>query len=147
MYKHERIGLIIFGPSALANKNRNKIFGTIQSGKIVNKYFLNIARVVLDPRFRGAGLAGDFIKLTSYLVPTRYIEIITSLSAVNGFLKKAGFRYVGRTNGDMKGAWSLPKTNITASTVRSIVQSKMSITYYWILDKGGQNGNENKTES
>jgi len=134
MYKNERIGLIIFGPSALGNSNRSKIFGKIRSARVINKYFIGISRVVLDPRFRGAGLAGDFIKLTSHLVPQRYVEIITSLSAVNGFLKHAGFQYIGRTNGSSTAWLRGGAKKLTSDT---LLQSKLSVTYYWILDKGG----------
>jgi len=73
---------------------------TTKGAKLTNAKFINLSRVVIDPRYRGCGIASDFVAavcLYDDLVDVRYVELIASMGKVNLFWKKAGFIDYGQT--------------------------------------------------
>lgn len=65
------------------------------SGHEVNRLFCNVSRIVLDPRYRGAGIAGDFLRAVVLQAPTRYVELVTSMGTMTRFWERAGFQDYG----------------------------------------------------
>jgi len=102
----ELVGSLVMASPKLLLKERHVAFPTIKpSGKdtkISNQYRMrwinanmsNVARVVVDTMYRGAGLAYRFTNIAARMEGKRYIEIQSSMSKYNLFAEKAGFRFV-----------------------------------------------------
>lgn len=96
------IGIVLFAATSLASSSRSDVFGKHFTPEVVNKWFSNANRIVLDPRYRGAGVAAKMLRGASYLHAKaenrRYIELKTSMAAVNHFGQAAGYVRVGETD-------------------------------------------------
>ena len=97
----EPIGICVFGCGPLSSSVRNRLFGlrgkmTRQWGKWINRTFTSVARLVLDPRYRGAGIAAAFLRRACRLAPWPWIELVSEMADLVGFCESAGFRRVGR---------------------------------------------------
>ena len=97
----EKVGICIFGFGSLANAHRNRLFGL--SGKmssararLINRNFTCVSRLVLDPRYRGAGIGGWFLRRACEAAPWPWIELISEMSNLVPFYRTAGFVMVGR---------------------------------------------------
>lgn len=133
LHAGEPIGITVIGPAALANAARNRLFGRRRwTGQDVNRLFCNVSRLVLDPRYRGAGIAGDFLAAVCERAPTRYVELIASMGAMSGFWRRAGFRDGGPTGGD-NAADGARGRHIRAAVG---AQSALSQMRYYLLDTG-----------
>lgn len=99
------VGYVSFGPPSLASTNRRETFGKHFDAAVVNKWFSTVTRVVLDPRYRGAGIASTMLRdaCTHHAErkSIKYIEAKTSMGAVNRFNQAAGFRLMG-TNSQLE---------------------------------------------
>ncbi len=127
------MGVAVLGPAALANAGRNRVFGRRKwSGADVNRLFCNVARIVIDPRYRGAGIAADFLAAVCERAPTRYVELVASMGAVSGFWRRAGFVDCGPTVGGQQARGARGRH------VRGAVaaQSLLSQMRYYLLDRG-----------
>lgn len=142
----EPIGICIIGPAALESSVRRKIFGRRFQAREVNRYFANVSRIVLDPRYRGCGLAAQFLakacRLYAEEKQVRYIELLTSLGGINHFCRAAGFMFGGIVNqlesGRRAGGGRRAKTMKRRG-------NQMRVLYYFILDTrktstGGNSG-------
>jgi len=94
------IGICVFGFGPLASAGRNRLFGltgplTRERADQVNRNFACVSRMVLDPRYRGAGLAGAFLRRCCELSPWPWVELVSEMAALVPFCKKAGFRRIG----------------------------------------------------
>jgi GNAT superfamily N-acetyltransferase len=73
------IGIVMFSPPALGDEQRHEAFGRVLSPSVINKWFSMASRVVLDPRYRGAGIAAttlrDACRHHADLDEVRYIEM------------------------------------------------------------------------
>lgn len=102
------VGFVLFGPTALRNKARHDVFGRVFSPGELNRWFSNAQRIILDPRYRGAGVAADMLraacKAHAETRGVRYIELITSMGAVNYFGQAAGFKKLDERNQMTGGA-------------------------------------------
>ena len=63
----EPIGICVFGFGALSSSVRNRLFGVREKlskslAQRINRNFASVIRLVLDPRYRGAGLAAGFLR-------------------------------------------------------------------------------------
>lgn len=54
-----------------------------------------LARVVLHPTYRGAGLAGPFVRRACRLCPVPWIETLSAMGHLFPFFERAGFVRVG----------------------------------------------------
>ena len=92
------VGIIIYARPALHLAMRNKATrGRYLPGKNasaayrrLNREVKTIARVVVDPQFRGIGLAVRLVAETMPLVGTLYVESLAAMGKVNPFFEKAG---------------------------------------------------------
>jgi len=65
---------------------------------LVNKNIRRIARVVIEPRFRGIGLAAWLVRATMPLMKVPIIEALAVMGLVNPFFEKAGMQaYTAKT--------------------------------------------------
>ena len=65
--------------------------------RIVNKFIRCIGRVVIEPRFRGLGLAVRLVRETMPMMNVPIIESLAVMGHVNPFFEKAGMKaYTGK---------------------------------------------------
>ena len=59
-----------------------------------------IRRVVMLPKFRGVGLAAELVRKSIEMLPDeiKYVECLTSMGEYCGFLQKAGFDFIKKTD-------------------------------------------------
>lgn len=70
--------------------------GRVTRIKLINSEIRRIARVVIEPRFRGLGLAVRLVRETLGLVGTPIVESLAVMGRVNPFFEKAGMKvYTG----------------------------------------------------
>ena len=65
---------------------------------LVNKNIRRITRVIIEPRFRGIGLAAWLVRATMPLMKVPFVEGLAVMGLVNPFLEKAGMQaYTAKT--------------------------------------------------
>lgn len=65
---------------------------------LVNKNIRRISRLIIDPRFRGLGLAGRLVRQTMAQVNVPIIEAVAVMGLINPFFEKAGMKpYAAKT--------------------------------------------------
>lgn len=91
------VGIIIYGaPSAnLAARNRatGGMFGGLDRAEalaLLNERLLCIRRVIIEPRYRGLGLAGRLVRETLPLTGSPMIEAISVMGRSHPFFQRAG---------------------------------------------------------
>lgn len=96
----EPIGICIFTSPPLGLRERNRYFGL--SGRwsrtkiqTMNRQLVSLARVVVHPAYRGAGIAAAFIRRSCASLPWPWIETLAQMGHMNPFFEKAGFVRVG----------------------------------------------------
>jgi hypothetical protein len=95
----EPIGVIVYTMPSMGAELRNIATGNLFVGfdrktrlSLINKNIRCIGRVIIEPRFRGLGLASRLVRET---MPNENIPIIESMAvmgAVNPFFEKAGMK-------------------------------------------------------
>ena len=98
-HDNDPIGICIFGFGPLSSSARNRAFGITGSlstlkAKRINRNFATVSRLVLDPRYRGAGLAAAFLRACCRLAPWPWIELVSEMAALVPFCQAAGFRRI-----------------------------------------------------
>jgi hypothetical protein len=107
--KGEMVGVLMMASPRLLLKERHIVFPKLRPArdsrltntarmKWINANLGVVSRVVIDPLFRGAGLAYRFVNLAARIDGKRFIEIQSSMSKYNLFAQKAGFRFVPPTS-------------------------------------------------
>lgn len=94
------VGICVFGSPAASLALRTKYFGlqrprSASSMQRINASLWLLSRVVLDPVYRGAGIAAGFVARACDSCPVPWIETLTAMGRVNPFFEKAGFERVG----------------------------------------------------
>jgi GNAT superfamily N-acetyltransferase len=92
------VGVIVYTMPAPALELRNKATGGYFSGlggraeqlQIVNENIRCISRVIIEPRYRGLGLASRLVRETMPMLNMPVIEALAVMGAVNPFFEKAG---------------------------------------------------------
>jgi ABC-type lipoprotein export system ATPase subunit/GNAT superfamily N-acetyltransferase len=95
-HRDQQVGICVFTTPPLSLAGRNRFFG--RSGKwtrltvgSLNRQLATLSRVVLHPTYRGAGIAGEFVKRSCEACPYPWIESLAQMGHVNPFFEKAGF--------------------------------------------------------
>lgn len=98
----EPIGICVFTTPPLALAGRSRFFGL--SGKwsrvklqSLNRNIAMLSRVVIHPTYRGAGVAGAFIRRSCESCPFPWIETLTQMGRINPFFERAGFQRINVT--------------------------------------------------
>jgi len=106
LLKHgdEKVGICIFGFGPLTSAQRNRVFGlggkmSSARAEVINRNFACVSRLVLDPRYRGAGIGGWFLRSACEAAPWPWIELISEMANLVPFYKTAGFVQAGRSEG------------------------------------------------
>ncbi len=95
----ETVGVIVYTMPAPGLELRNIATGNLFAGfdrstqlALINKNFRCIARVIIEPRFRGLGLATRLVRETMPQVNVPIIEALAVMGQVNPFFEKAGMK-------------------------------------------------------
>ncbi len=93
------IGVIVYRMPSGGLELRNVATGGMFCGfdRVTNMELLNsnvrcISRVVIEPRFRGLGLASRLVRETVGLMGVPIVEALAVMGAINRFFEKAGMR-------------------------------------------------------
>lgn len=93
----ETVGVVAFRTPSAEVELRNIATGNLFSGfdrfthlALINKNIRCIARLIIEPRFRGLGLASWLVRETMPQMNVPIIEGLSVMGAVNPFLERAG---------------------------------------------------------
>jgi GNAT superfamily N-acetyltransferase len=103
----EPVGVCVFSTPAASLSLRSRYFGLRRprSGAALaalNRQLWLLARVVLHPTYRGAGIAAAFVRRACQTCPVPWIETLTAMGRVNPFFERAGFTRVGVVRKDRR---------------------------------------------
>ena len=91
------IGVIVYSTATLGQELRNIATNNFFIGfdqktqlALLNKYVRRISRVIIEPRFRGLGLAKMLVRETIPMMDFPIIEAVAVMGSVNPFFEKAG---------------------------------------------------------
>ena len=95
-------GMCVFTVPALSLSLRNRFFGrrgrwSKRDLRAMNAQLCLLQRVVLHPTYRGAGVAGAFVRRSCELCPWPWVETLTELGHIHPLFERAGFVRVGET--------------------------------------------------
>jgi GNAT superfamily N-acetyltransferase len=103
----------------------------------LNRQLWLLARVVLHPTYRGAGIAAAFVRRACQTCPVPWIETLTAMGRVNPFFERAGFTRVGvvrkqgRREWDVYGGMYGSRARVSAETW---AKSRFSEPVYYVFD-------------
>jgi ABC-type ATPase with predicted acetyltransferase domain len=98
----------------------------------MNRQLWVLARVVLHPTYRGAGIAAAFVRRACETCPVPWIETLTAMGQVNPFFERAGFRRVGIIRKSKRGSGrGVYGGRLSAE---SAAKSRFSEPVYYVFD-------------
>ena len=133
------VGVCVFAAPAAALRLRSRYFGLHKPSSEVHLRALNrqlwlLARVVLHPTYRGAGVAAAFVRRACQTCPVDWIETLSALGQVNPFFERAGFERVGVVRktgqGNCAGCYGAKK----GVTREMEAKSRFSEPVYYVFD-------------
>lgn len=140
--RKEPVGICIFSTPAFSLRCRNRFFGlsgkrTKLAGRALNQQLITLSRVVIDPKYRGAGIASAFVRRCCELTEWPWVEALAQMGTINPFFERAGFRRVGRSRalkGNRDGhsrIYGCRKLKLSAEAHR---KSEFAEPVYYIFD-------------
>lgn len=91
------VGVIVYGPPPANLAVRNQVLGGFFAGlsradglALLNACVLCIRRVIIEPRYRGLGLAGRLVRETLPLTQAAMVEAVSAMGCVHPFFVRAG---------------------------------------------------------
>ncbi len=103
MINNELVGVIVYGPAHLSLRARNIVLPQYkisnfdnkkEHAKCINEDIVRIWRVIVKPKFRGAGLATKLVQDTLKIVNYKYVEALAVMAQYSHFFESAGFTKV-----------------------------------------------------
>ena len=88
--------------------------------KRLNEHLRRISRIVIDPRYRGLGLASRLVRETMFKLDVAMVETTAVMGGLNGFLERAGMR-----------RFDLPPRPQAAALARTLKEARIDETL-WI---------------
>jgi hypothetical protein len=95
----EPVGVIVYTMPSMGAELRNVATGNVFAGfdnrtrlSLINKNIRCISRVIIEPRFRGLGLASRLVRETMPEMNVPIIEAMAVMGLVNPFFEKAGMK-------------------------------------------------------
>jgi hypothetical protein len=95
----EPVGVIVYTMPSMGAELRNVATGNFFAGfdnrtrlALINKNIRCISRVIIEPRFRGLGLASRLVRETMPKMDVSIIEAMAVMGLVNPFFEKAGMK-------------------------------------------------------
>lgn len=137
----EPVGVCVFTTPAASLTLRTRFFGLTNPRSRVALAALNeqlwlLARVVLHPTYRGAGIAAGFVRQACRSCPVPWVETLTAMGHANPFFERAGFIRVGviRRGKNAKrygGQFAARQSTCTRETAE---KSRYSEPVYYVFD-------------
>jgi hypothetical protein len=137
LLKHgaERVAVCVFTTPAASLALRSRHFGLTNPRSRVALTALNeqlwlLARVVLHPTYRGAGLAAGFVREACRSCPVPWVETLAAMGHANPFFERAGVVRVGvirKREGRANGAF-------TRRTGAEDARRRFSDPVYYVFD-------------
>jgi GNAT superfamily N-acetyltransferase len=133
----EPVGICVFTAPAASLTLRSRHFNLSNPRSrtalaALNQQLWLLARVVLHPTWRGAGIAAAFVRRACEMCPVPWIETLSAMGHANPFFERAGFVRVGVIEhaGQGNGAYA-GKNRLSAESQR---KSRHSAPVYYVLD-------------
>lgn len=102
--RHTTVGVIVYSTATPELELRNVATANFFTGfdmatklALVNRNIRRISRLIIDPRFRGLGLAGRLVRQTMPQVNVPIIEAAAVMGLINPFFEKAGMKAYAAT--------------------------------------------------
>jgi GNAT superfamily N-acetyltransferase len=93
------VGVIVYSNAPVVLELRNIATGHVFAGldrsmqlELINANIRRISRVIIEPRFRGLGLASRLVRETMLLVNVPIVEALAVMGWVNPFFERAGMK-------------------------------------------------------
>lgn len=94
------VGVIVYTMPAIELAARNSAIGELFANcknrkarmKMINENIRCISRVIIDPRYRGLGLAARLVRETMPLMQVPIVEALAAMGRFNPFFEKAGMK-------------------------------------------------------
>jgi len=93
------VGVIVYSNAPVVLELRNVVTNHIFAGldrntqlELINSNIRRISRVIVEPRFRGIGLASWLVRKTMPLVNVPIVEAIAVMGWINPFFERAGMK-------------------------------------------------------
>lgn len=95
-----------------------------------------LARVVLHPTYRGAGVAAAFVRRACETCPVRWVETLSAMGQANPFFERAGFVRVGviRNDGKRTGTRNGAYGGRHRASAETAAKSRYSEPVYYVFD-------------
>ena len=100
-YMQKTIGVVLYISPFLGCSARNQVMpqyggsASKERADLVNREITRLARIIIHPKFRGAGLAVKLVRETMPQTGKRVVETIAAMARYNPFFEKAGMTLVG----------------------------------------------------
>jgi len=95
-HQNELVGVIVYSYPPATCFGRRQALGRVASLTELNKDFVWISRVVLQPKYRTIGLGALLVKKTLPLIDRRYVETIAVMAKYNPFFERAGMTKIAQ---------------------------------------------------
>jgi hypothetical protein len=143
----EPIGISIFAAPAASLSLRSQYFGlkgarSRSALSALNRQLWLLARVVLHPSYRGAGIAAAFVRKACSTCPVDWIETLSAMGHANPLFERAGFKRIGIARRNEKrinpyiGIYARKDRRIGKETV---LKSRFSEPVYYVFDNRRSN--------
>ncbi len=157
----EPIGICVFATPAKSLRQRSRYFGLSGSWsrarlQALNAQLVTLARVVLHPSYRGAGLAAEFIRVSCHSCRWPWIEALAGMGQLNPFFERAGFVAVGdgqvrdgsrRKHSDLYGVQHGQDGRKKLISRESYEKSRYASPVYYVFDNRRDTGGNRETAS
>jgi GNAT superfamily N-acetyltransferase len=98
-----------------------------------------LARVVLHPTYRGAGIAAAFVRRACETCPVPWIETLSAMGQVNPFFERAGFGRVGVIRKDGRGNAGGAYGRRRGVSAETAAKSRFSEPVYYVFRNRAKN--------
>jgi uncharacterized protein len=146
----EKVGICVFTAPAASLRLRSRYFGLHNARsrlalQALNRQLWLLARVVLHPTYRGAGIGSAFVRRACQTCPVDWIETLAAMGQMNPFFERAGFTRIGvirkevglgrdRRHGP-RGAYGPINVRLSVESRR---KSRSSEPVYYVFDNRGR---------
>jgi GNAT superfamily N-acetyltransferase len=140
-HREEPIGICVFTAPAASLTLRSRYFGLKNPRSRIALSALNeqmwlLARVVLHPTYRGAGIAAGFVRRVCATCPVPFIETLSAMGHTNPFFEHAGFVRVGVIGTKSRRAYGGQFARGSCSR-ETVEKSRFSEPVYYVFDNRG----------